>query len=123
MAPLTKAFTADISHFVAARGLDSDQQLLIKHREDAVEHWDGRDVLAAFQLGDERMRGASAAGDLLLGQVQLVAALADVSGDPVPLAQRPDHRVLLPRRPVLWAPPGAAPPPSWTRRRGCPRSG
>ena len=47
--------------------LDADQQLLIEHRKDACEHRDSGDVLAAFQLGDERMRGASPSGDLLLG--------------------------------------------------------
>jgi hypothetical protein len=52
--------------------LDADQQLLIEHRQDAVEHRDREEVLAAFQLGDDRMRGPGSPGDLLLGQVQLV---------------------------------------------------
>jgi hypothetical protein len=98
--------------------LDADQQLLIEHRQDAVEYWDRGDVLAAFQLGDERMRGDSSPGDLLLGEIQLVAPLADVGGDPVLLAQRPDNCVLLPRLPVPLAAPGRGPWPLGLR--SCP---
>ena len=47
-------------------------------------------------------------GDLLLGQVQLVAPLADVGGDPVLLAQRADRGVLVAGLAVLLAAPGAA---------------
>jgi hypothetical protein len=87
---------------------DAYQELLIEHGKDAVEHRDRRDVLTALQFRDVGIRGIGSPGDLLLGQVQLIAPLADVGGDPVPLAQRPDRRVLLPRRAVLLAAPGTA---------------
>ena len=79
----------DLAFGLLAGGLalDADQELLVEHRQDASEHRDRGDVLAAFQLGDERMRGAGAPGDLLLGQVQLVAPLTDMGGDPVLLAR------------------------------------
>ncbi len=89
--------------------LDADQQLLIEDREDAVEHRDRRYVLTAFELGDVGVRGAGLPGDLLLGQVQFVAALADVGGDPVLLTQRPDRSVLVSGRAVRRAAPSAAP--------------
>jgi hypothetical protein len=43
------------------------------------------DVLPAFQLRDERMRGAGALGDLLLGQIQLASL---VSHENEPSGQR-----------------------------------
>src|ERR1700728_2571285 len=57
------------------RALDADQELLVEHRKDTVEYWDRRDVLTALQLRNVGMRGACSLGDLLLGQVQLIAAL------------------------------------------------
>jgi hypothetical protein len=87
---------------------DADQELLVEDGEDAVEHRDGRDVLAALQLGDVGVRGAGSPDHVLLGQVELIAALADVGGDPVPLAQRSDRRVLLPGSTVLLAAAGTA---------------
>jgi hypothetical protein len=66
-------------------------------------------VLPALQLGDERVRGAGSVGDLLLGQVQLVAALANMGSDPVALAQLSDRGVLVASLPVLLAATGATP--------------
>lgn len=39
----------------------------------------------------------------MLGQVQLVTPLPDMSGDPVLVPEPADRRVLVPRRPVLLA--------------------
>ena len=76
--------------------LDADQELFIEHRKDTVEHRDRQDMRTAFKFRDKGMRGASSPGDLLLGQIQLIAPLADVGSDPVLLAQRPDGRVVPP---------------------------
>ena len=58
---------------------------------------------SALETRDRRVRCASSGGDVLLGQPQLEASLAQVRGDWIGLAQLADPRVLVPRRPVLLA--------------------
>jgi len=75
--------------------LDADQQFLVEDGEDALKHGDRGDVVAALELGDERVGRLGALSYVLLGELQLVAALADVRGDPVPVTQLSDGRVLV----------------------------
>lgn len=88
---------------VRGPALDPDEQLLVKHAKDALEHWDGGDVVPALELRDERMRCPRALGHLLLREFQFVSTLADVRSDPVRLAQLADGGVLITRCPVLVA--------------------
>ena len=60
-------------------------------------------MFAALELRDERVGRTRALGDLMLGELQLVAPLPDVRRDPVPLAQRADRRVLAAGLSVLFA--------------------
>ena len=60
-------------------------------------------MVAALDLRDERLGRFGLLGDLSLGQVLLVASLADVSGDPVLLAQSADRGVPLAGLAVLLA--------------------
>jgi hypothetical protein len=48
------------------------------------------DVLPAFQLRDERMRGAGALGDLLLGQIQLASLVSHENEPSGPRLQEVD---------------------------------
>ena len=70
---------------VVVSAFDADEKFLAEDREDALEHWDGGDVVAAFKLGDERVGCAGSFGDLALCEVEFVAAFPDVCGDPVSL--------------------------------------
>ena len=54
------------------------------------------------------MGGFGSLCDLLLSEIQLVAPLADMGGDPVLLAQRADRCVLVARLAVLLAALGTA---------------
>ena len=60
---------------VVGAPLDADQQFLVEDGEDALEHGDGGDVVAGFQFRDERVGSPCMLGDLLLGELELVAAL------------------------------------------------
>jgi hypothetical protein len=63
--------------------LDADQQCLIENGQDALEHRDGGDVVAGLQLRDEGVGGARPLGHVLLREVEFIAPLANVGGDPV----------------------------------------
>lgn len=55
------------------------------------------------------MRGSRSRGNFFLREVKLVASLAYMSGDPIPLAQLADRRVLITRLSVSLAMPRTIP--------------
>ena len=63
---------------------------------------------ATLHFRDERVGRFGSLGDLLLSEIQLVAALADVGGDPVLLAQGANSCVLVASLAVLLAVLGSA---------------
>jgi hypothetical protein len=98
-----------LGFLVGNLALDADQQLLVQHREDAFQDGNRRHVVAPLDFRDEGVRGSRSFGDLLLRQVKLVAPLAYVGGDPVPLAQLADRGILVASLSISLAAPCAAP--------------
>jgi hypothetical protein len=81
---------------VVASSLDADQQLLVEDAKDPLQHRNRGDVVARFELRDERVRRSSAFGYVLLGELELVASFSDVRRDPVSLSELADGGVLGP---------------------------
>jgi hypothetical protein len=95
--------TAAISRLDSPPGIRRSKPMSRSSSRTARMRWSTGSTLSTLQLRDERMRGARTLGELSQGEVQLVAALADMGRDPVSVVHPapssnvddPEHQVVL----------------------------